>query len=66
MNIPLLTGESVDGGKPSAKDSTGLVGLDGLDAEVGGGNGWPVPSILGTKCTVSLKGRKVGSRRNGG
>lgn len=43
--MPLLTGDSFVGVKVSAKDSTGLVGFDGFDPEVGGGNCWPVPSI---------------------
>lgn len=48
LSIPLWMGESVDAdGKPSAKDSTGLVGFDGFDTEAGGGNGWLVPSMLG-------------------
>lgn len=45
--MPLVLGVStVDCNCRSAKESTGLVGFDGFDAEVEGGNGSPVPSIL--------------------
>lgn len=47
LNVPLVLGDSVvDGSCKSAKESTGLVGLDRFDAEVEGGNGRPVPSML--------------------
>lgn len=43
--MPLWTGDSFVGVKVSVKDSTGLVGFDGFDPEVGGGNWWSEPSI---------------------
>lgn len=47
LNAPLLLGESVvDGRWKSAKESSGLVGLDGFEAEVGGGSGCPELSMV--------------------
>jgi hypothetical protein len=36
----------VEGMWKSAKESSGLVGLDGFEAEVGGGSGCPVLSMV--------------------
>ena len=47
LNAPMLLGESVvDGRWKSAKESSGLVGLDGFEAEVGGGRGCPELSMV--------------------
>lgn len=47
LNAPLLLGESVVEGRwKSAKESSGLVGLDGFEAEVGGGSGCPELSMM--------------------
>lgn len=47
FNVPLVLGVSTaDGSCRSAKESTGLVGLDGFDAEVEGGKSSPVPSMF--------------------
>lgn len=47
LNAPLSLGESVvDGRWKSAKESSGLVGLDGFEAEVGGGSGCPELSMV--------------------
>lgn len=67
LSIPFCMGESVDAdGKPSAKDSTGLVGFDGLDTEAGGGNGWPVPSMMGVYAFVLNVRRRTGWWRGSG
>lgn len=53
--MPLLTGDSFVGVKISVKDSTGLVGFDGFDPEVGGGYCWPEPSIADVYSSIAQR-----------
>lgn len=47
LYAPLWLGESVvEGMWKSAKGSSGLVGFDGFEAEVGGGSGCPELSMV--------------------